>query len=354
MGALRAEDAAIFHFQSLVSKEHGMTTETVQNAETTRNGATMRAVQIARYGGDDVLEVAEVARPVPRPGQVLVKIAGAGVNYYDVKIREGWLSQFFPLNFPHTLGNDFAGTVEAVGEGVTGYHPGDAVFGLITVFHGGTYAEYLAVDATLVRTVPTNLPLHEAAAMPMVYLTAWIALVDHGQIQPGMNVLVHAGAGGVGGAAIQLAKHFGAKVYATCSTRNCDFVYSLGADEVIDYAESDFRHVVKEIDLAVDVIGGDTNLRTFEVMRPGGTIAVVLRNDPVEMANRERLCAEHGVSVKVVAFDTVPERLDTVRELAEAGAIHANVQQTFPLEQAREAHKIAQTRHTRGRIVLLP
>lgn len=331
-----------------------MTAETVSTPATAPEAATMRAVQIARYGGDEVLELTEAARPVPGSGQVLVKIAGAGVNYYDVKIREGWLSQFFPLRFPHTLGNDFAGTVEAVGEGVTEYKPGDNVFGLITVFHGGTYAEYLAVDAALVRRAPANLPLHEAAAMPMVYLTAWIALVEHGQIQPGMNVLVHAGGGGVGGAAIQLAKHFGARVYATCSTHNCEFVYGLGADEVIDYTATDFRHLAKEIDLAVDVIGGDTNLRTFEVMRRGGTIAVVLRNDPVEMANRERLCAEHGVSVKVVAFDTMPERLDRIRELAEAGAIHANVQQTFPLEQAREAHKIAQTRHTRGRIVLVP
>jgi len=331
-----------------------MTTETTQVPAAAPAATTMRAVQIARYGGDEVLELAEVARPEPGPGQVLVKIAGAGVNYYDVKIREGWLSQFFPLAFPHTLGNDFAGTVEAVGEGVTGFQPGDAVFGLITVFHGGTYAEYLAVDAALVRKAPANLPLHEVAAMPMVYLTAWIALVEHGRIQPGMNVLIHAGAGGVGGAAIQLAKHFGAKVYATCSSNNCAFVYGLGADEVIDYTAGDFRHLAKEIDLAVDVIGGDTNLRTFEVMRPGGTIAVVLRNDPVEMAHRERLSAEHGVSVKVVAFDTLPERLDTIRELAESGAIHANVQQTFPLERAREAHKIAQSRHTRGRLVLVP
>lgn len=327
-----------------------MTVET----QGTAGAGTMRAVQIARYGGDEALELAVVTRPAPGPGQVLVKIAGAGVNYYDVKIREGWLSQFFPLRFPHTLGNDFSGTVEAVGAGVTEYRPGDRVFGLITVFHGGTYAEYLAVDASLVRKAPGNMPLHEAAAMPIVYLTAWIALVEHGQVGPGMNVLVHAGSGGVGGAAIQLAKHFGATVYATCSTRNCDFVYSLGADEVIDYTASDFRHLAKEIDIAVDVIGGETNLGTFEVMRPGGTIAVVLRNDPVEMANRERLCAEHGVSVKVVAFDTLPERLETISELAEGGAIHANVQQTFPLDQAREAHKIMQTRHTRGRIVLVP
>jgi NADPH:quinone reductase-like Zn-dependent oxidoreductase len=315
---------------------------------------TMRAVQIGQYGGDEVLALAEVARPTPGPGQLLVQVAGAGVNYYDVKIREGWLSQFFPLRFPHTLGNDFAGTVVAVGEGVEGYAPGDIVFGLITVFHGGTYAEYLAVDAALVRRAPANLPLADVAAMPMVFTTAWIALVEHGKIAPGNRVLIHAGAGGVGGAAIQLAKHFGAHVVATCSTNNCEFLYNLGADEVIDYTASDFRHLAGTVDLAVDVIGGDTNLRTFEVMRPGGVIAVVLRNDPVEMANRERLCAEHNVTVGIVAFDTVPERLDTIRELAEAGAIHPNVQQRFPLEQAREAHKIAQSRHTRGRIVLVP
>jgi NADPH:quinone reductase-like Zn-dependent oxidoreductase len=312
----------------------------------------MQAVQIRQYGGDEVLELVECPKPSAGPGQLLVKIHAAGVNYYDVKIREGWLRQFFPLQFPHTLGNDFAGVVEEVGEGVTGFQPGDRVFGLITVFHGGTYAEYLAVDASLVRHAPANMPLDEAAGLPMVGLTALIALVQLGNLQRGQRVLIHAGSGAVGGAAIQLAKHMGAHVVATCSACNTDFLYTLGADEVVDYTSTDFRTIAKDIDLAVDVIGGDTNMRTFEVMRRGGTIAVVLRNDPVEMANRERLCQEHGVEVKVVAFDTWPEGLDTLRELAEAGHLHGNVQSVFPLSEARAAHQLSQSRHARGKIVL--
>lgn len=313
---------------------------------------TMKAVQIQKYGGDEVLEYVETQRPAPGPGQVLVNIHAAGLNYFDVKIREGWLREFFPVTLPHILGTDFAGEVVALGEGATTYEVGDRVYGMITPFQGGTYAEYLAVDERIIRPAPANVDFVEAAGLPLVGVTAWIALVDLGQIKEGHNVLVHAGSGAVGGATIQLARYFGANVVATCSGRNLDFVRTLGAGTVIDYTTTDFREAVGDVDIAVDVIGGDTNLRTYEVMRPGGTIAVVLRNDPVEIANRERLCQEYGVSVKVVAFDLIPEYLDNVRELVEAGHMHGNVQSVFPLSEARQAHQISQTRHARGKIVL--
>jgi NADPH:quinone reductase-like Zn-dependent oxidoreductase len=316
------------------------------------NNDTMNAVIIRQYGGDEVLEYTAVPKPTPGPGEVLVKIHAAGLNYYDVKIRSGWLHRFFPLRFPHILGNDFAGEVTAVGENVSDYRPGDKVYGMITAFHGGTYAEYLAVPADLIRRAPANMSYEEAAALPMVYLTAWIALVELGELKAEQNVLVHGGSGGVGAACIQIAKHVGANVYATCSAENMEQVRALGADTVIDYQTSDFRTLCKEIDVAMDPIGGQTNLDTYEVMRPGGTIAVVLREDKLEMENRERLSQQYGVTVKVVAFDLRPDLLDTVRELAEDGRINPNIRHIFPLHEARAAHQILQTTHPGGRIVL--
>jgi NADPH:quinone reductase-like Zn-dependent oxidoreductase len=312
----------------------------------------MQAVQIKHYGHEDALELVEVERPTPGPGQVLVKVYAAGVNYYDVKIREGWLSGFFPLRFPHTLGNDFAGEVVELGEGVTEFAVGDKVYGLITVMHGGTYAQYLAVDAQIVRRMPANLSYVEAASLPMAGLSGLIAVHNLAELQPGQTLLYHGGAGGVGVMAIQMAKHLGATVIATCSGPNCDFVASLGADQVIDYTADDFSALCKDIDAAVDPIGGDTNLRTFSVMRRGGRIVVVLRNDPVEMQNRERLCQEHGVEVKVLAFDLYPEGLDTLRTMVEAGHLRPQVRHVFPLREAQKAHQLIQGRHFAGRIVL--
>jgi NADPH:quinone reductase-like Zn-dependent oxidoreductase len=276
----------------------------------------MKAVQINQYGGDEVLEVVEVPVPTPGPDDVLVKIHAAGLNYYDVKIRNGWLSRFFPLRFPHTLGNDFAGEVVAKGDNVSQFEIGDRVYGMITVFHGGTYAEYISVPANIIRKAPANVSLEEAAALPMVMMTAWIALAELGELKEGDNVLVH------------------------------------GGDVVIDYKTTDFREVCKDIDIVMDPIGGETNLHSYEVMRPGGTIAVVLREDAVEMANREPLSKKYDVEVKVVAFDLRPDLLDTVRDVVESGEYDANIKHSLSLDEARQAHQILQTMHPGGRIVL--
>ncbi len=313
---------------------------------------TMKAVQINRYGHDDVLEINDVPVPRPGPGQVLVKIHAAGINYYDIKIREGWLQGFFTLRFPHTLGNDFAGEVVETGEDVTDFAVGDRVFGMITVMHGGTYAQYLAVDAAHIRKMPEGLNYAEAASLPMPGLSALIAVDKLANIQNGHSLLYHVGAGGVGAMSIQMAKSRGAHVIATCSAPNVEFVREIGADEVLDYNTMDFRSVAREVDAAIDPIGGDTNLRTFEVMKRGGVIVVVLRNDPVEMANRERLCQEHQVEVKVLAFDLFPEGLDLLRDQVHAGQLKPVVKHVFPLQEAAAAHRLIQGRHFAGRLVL--
>ncbi len=313
---------------------------------------TMNAVQITQYGGDEVLELVELPIPTPGPDDVLVKIRAAGLNYYDIKVRNGWLQRFFPLQFPHTLGNDFAGDVVAVGENVTGFEEGDRVYGMITVFHGGTYAEYLSVPAAIIRHAPNNMSYEQAAALPMVYLTSWIALMEMGDLEAGDKVLVHGGSGGVGAACVQIAKNHGAYVYATCSTGNIERLKELGADEVIDYTTTDPRTIARNIDIAMDPIGGETNLMTYEMMKPGGTIAVVLREDKLEMDNRDRLSREYDVDVKVVAFDLRPDLLDVVRDEMQNGDYDANVRHVFSLNDVREAHQILQTTHPGGRIVL--
>ncbi len=312
----------------------------------------MKAVQIQNYGGLDALEVRDVPTPTPGPGQALIRIRAAGVNPFDVKIRSGWLAAFYPLTLPHTLGCDYAGEVVEVGEGVTTLAPGQKVFGLVTPMQGGTYAEYLAVDAGLVRPMPAVLSFEDAAALPMVGQTALFALTTLGGLQPGQTVFVHAGSGGVGGAAIQIAKALGARVAATTSTANVEAVKALGADQVIDYKTTDFRTVLKDVDLAIDTVGGEANLATYEVMKPGGAILVVLRGDKTEMENREAMSARYGCQVKVVMFDNEPQLLDTLRDMAERGALSANVRTVLPLEEVKAAHTLSASGRAVGKIVL--
>lgn len=312
----------------------------------------MRVVHVPRYGGPEVLELAERPTPVAGAGEVLVRVLAAGVNPFDYKRRQGWLEPFYPASFPYVPGSDLAGEVAALGAGVTSVALGARVYGQIAPAHGGTYAEFVAVDARLLRVIPHALSFLQAAAVPLPGITAWMALCRLGEVRPGGRVLVHAAAGGVGTAAVQIARHAGAWVAATCGGRHVEFVRGLGADLVVDDETDDFRSLLRDIDVAVDVWGGDTNLRTFDVMRPGGTIVVVLRNDPVEMANRERLSALHGVGVKVVMFETLPEALDAMAPMLASGALAPHVAAVFPLSAAAEAQRLIETRGRRGRVVL--
>ncbi|MDM0032399.1 NADP-dependent oxidoreductase [Variovorax sp. J22P271] len=313
----------------------------------------MKAMQIHEYGDPEVLRVVEIAPPVPGPGQVLVRVRAAGVNPFDAKIRSGWLQAFFPLSLPQTMGGDFAGTVAALGEGAKGFDEGDRVYGMLSPMHGGTYAEYLVLDANLMRHAPRTLSFEEAAGLPMAATTAYIAVAELANVQSGQRVLVHGGAGGVGAAAIQIAKQRGAHVAATCSSGKVELVRSLGADQVIDYTQTDFRVDLQErVDVVIDPIGGETNRRSFEVLRNGGVMAVVLRNDAQEMANRAALSQQHGVTVKEVAFDLRPDLLDTLRELADTGALRPNVQTVLQLDDAAEAHRRLLAGGATGKTVL--
>lgn len=314
----------------------------------------MRAATMEGHGGPDVLKVHEgVPVPAMAPhNEVLVEVHAAGVNPFEAKLRKGWLAMMFPLAPGHVLGCDVAGVVAAKGFDVSELDVGQRVWGLVDTMRSGAYAEYLTAPSYLLRAMPANLGFEEAAAVPMAGCTAWFALVNLGQVQPGQRVLIHAGAGGVGSFAIQIAKHMGAWVATTCSAANIDHCRKMGADEVIDYAATDFTQALHDIDLVIDPIGGEVNQRSYQVLKRGGTLVVILRGDQLEMANRERLMAEHGVTTKVVAYSAQPDILDRLREGFEAGWLEVPLAQVYPLDRIAEAHAQIDTGHTRGKIVL--
>lgn len=313
----------------------------------------MKAMLLERYGDDyDVLAWRETPDPVIGPSDVLVDVHAAGFNPFDGKLRKGWLQRFYPFRLPHVLGNDFAGVVAAVGPAVWGLNAGDRVYGMQDTMRWGSYAERIAVPAANVRRMPANLSFEEAASLPMVYETAWMGLVDMALTRPGELVLVHAGAGGVGSAALQLARALGAHVAATCSPDAVEFVRELGASVTIDYRRQDFKQVLSRVDVVFDPIGGQTNLDSYAVLRRGGRIVVVLREDRLELEHSARLCAEREVVRHVVAFEQRADVLDCIRPMFEQGTLRPVVRRVLPLEAAGEAHRASDAGGARGKVVL--
>lgn len=314
---------------------------------------TMRAASLTGYGGPEVLQLGDVPLPRMAPhNEVLVKVHAAGLNPFEAKLRRGWLHMLFPLEVPHVLGCDVAGEVVAKGFDVSEFEIGDRVYGLVDVVRSGSYAEYCAAPAFLLRKLPSNLSYEQAAAIPMAACTAWYGLKTLGGLKAGDRVLIQAGSGGVGSFAIQIAKHFGAWVATTASAANADYARSLGADQVIDYTAGDFCDAVSDIDIVLDVIGGDVGQRCYQVLKPGGTMLVVLRGDMTEMQHRDANMAKHSVTTKVVAFSAQPELLDTMRPLFETGALKVPLETVLPLTEIVAAHAKLDDGHARGKTVL--
>ena len=313
----------------------------------------MKAMMLERYGdGVDVLALRDAPEPQIGPQDVLVEVHAAGFNRFECKLRKGWLQRFYPLALPHVLGNDFAGVVVARGPAVFGLEVGDRVYGMQETMRWGSYAERVAIRADCVRRMPTNLSFVEAASLPMIYETAWMALVDMARLCPGELLLVHGAAGGVGGAAVQLGRALGAKVAATCSGDAVDMVRTLGANVVIDYRSQKFSQMLTGVDVVFDPIGGQTNLDSYRTMSRGGRICVVLREDPLEIEHSARLCREHGVTRHVVAFEQRADVLDYIRPMFEDGSLQPTVKQVLPLADAPEAHRRSDGGGARGRTVL--
>ncbi|MFF3466934.1 NADP-dependent oxidoreductase [Streptomyces sp. NPDC002619] len=308
---------------------------------------TMRAISQDTLGEPDVLHEIEVERPGPGAGQILVAVHAAGVNPTDWQHRR---HGFFLGEPPFTLGWDVSGVVEAVGLGVSLFQPGDEVFGMLPYPYGvGAYAEYVTGPVRAFVPKPARLGHVEAGALSLAALTAWQALVDTARVQPGQRVLVLGAAGGVGHLAVQIAKARGAYVIGTASTAKSDFVRGLGADEVIDYRTTDVVKEAHDIDLVLDLVGGDDRLRSLETLRPGGILVSTLPADFGEVTER---ATELGVRAAAVFVEHDQAGMAGIAALAESGRLRPHVFATYPLAEAAKAHAEGETGRATGKLVL--
>ncbi|GAB2736367.1 NADP-dependent oxidoreductase [Kitasatospora kifunensis] len=314
--------------------------------------STMRAVVQHGFGGAEVLQVAQVARPVPLPTEVLVRVHAAGINPVDWKTREGSGMARVLGEPPFTLGWDVSGVVAEVGFGVTALKPGDEVYGMPWFPRAaGGYAEYVTAPARQFARKPATIGHEQAAALPLAALTAWQALVDTADVRPGQRVLIHAAAGGVGHLAVQFAKHLGAHVIGTASGPRHEWLTGLGADEVVDYTAVRFEEAVKDIDVVIDLVGDgheNTSTRSLEVLCPGGLLVAIPGAAP-ELAEAAR---SRGVRSTTFLVEPDGPALTRIAELIDAGRIRVEVEEVFPLEQAAQAHARGESGRTRGKLVL--
>jgi NADPH:quinone reductase-like Zn-dependent oxidoreductase len=305
---------------------------------------SMKAMVFSQYGGPDVLRYVDMPDPVAQAGEVVVDVYAASVNGADHKVRRG--DPGHPVQFPHILGRDFSGVVSAAGPEVQDFAVGDAVFGVLDRGKEGTYAQKLAIDAAIIARKPEWLEHVDAAAMGLAGLTALWAIEDTALLKAGETILIHGGAGGVAGLAIQLAHHLGAKVITTASAVNHDYVKSLGAEQVIDYTTQDFTKVVEPCDVVFDTVGGDTGVRSYEVLKPGGRLVWIAATPAGFVPTRQDVVSKRPAVLRDRAH------LQRMLTLLEAGQLKVPPIQRFPLEQAARAHRISEGRHLRGKLVL--
>ncbi len=313
----------------------------------------MKAIVIEKFGGAEELKLRDVAAPVAGPGELLIKVSHAGVNPVDYKIREGYLKEMMPHRFPVIMGWDVAGTVAVLGEGVRGFEPGDRVYAYARKpdVSLGTYAELIAVQAANAAPVPASLSDAQAAALPLAGLTAWQSLHDFAGLERGQTVLVHAGAGGVGSYAIQLAKAAGATVVTTASAAKHAYVKSLGADYAIDYTAADVAAELAKlfpegVDVVMDCVGGETLVKSFPLVKRGGVVVSIVDTPS------EALAIEHGVKAGFVFVSPSGSGLRELGRLVTSGALRAPEVEVLPLADAALAHRKSESRRTVGKIVL--
>lgn len=313
---------------------------------------SMKKVVYHQFGEHDVLQVVSSDIPSPQAGQVLIRVHGAGLNPIDWKTRKGlgFAAQQIESSLPWTPGYDVAGEVVAIGDRVTTLAPGDRVMGLVGFpLGGGSYAEYALAAADELAMVPEELDLVTAGALPLAALTAWQALFEVAELEPGQKILVHAGAGGVGHFAVQFALARGAHVVTTASASNRDFLAELGVHEVIDYHTTDFAEECFGLDVVLDLMGGEIGKRSLRTLGEHGmlvTIPTVTADEVVSAAEAQGLKA-HGMTVRPDAF-----HLDEIAELIEDGDVKVHIDKIFALDQAAQAHELLEGGHVRGKLVL--
>jgi NADPH:quinone reductase-like Zn-dependent oxidoreductase len=303
----------------------------------------MKAVLLTAPGGLENLRYGDTPDPIAGPGDAVVDIHAASVNAADYKVRQHGYPE---MTFPYILGRDFSGVVSAVGDGVTDLKVGDAVFGVADRGQDGAYAEKIAIKAAIVAKKPESLSHEAAAAMGLSSLTALWALEDTGRLTRGETILIQGGAGGVAGFAIQLAKHIGAVVITTASASNTDYVRSLGADQVIDYNAQDFTRAVRDCDVVFDTVGGDVQARSYDVLKPGGRLVFIAPPKPGFQPRQD---------VETLRPPVTRDRahLERMVALLEAGSVWPPNIVRYPLSDAAQAQQVAESRHLRGKLVLV-
>src|SRR5882757_1341040 len=310
---------------------------------------TMKAIRIHNYGGPEVLQYEDAPRPKPQAGEVLVRVKAAGVNPIDWKVREGHMKDFWPHKFPLILGWDLSGVVEEVGPGPVAagrFKIGDEVYSIPDPTRNGAYADYIVVRESELALKPNSLHHIRAATVPLAALTAWQALFDTAQLQPSQRVLIHAGSGGVGHLAVQLAKWKGAYVFATASTKNQDLLRELGVDGPIDYTQQRFEDIARKIDIVLDTIGGETQERSWSVLKKGGNLVSLVQPPSEEKAK------ELGVRAVFVGGRPNGGQLAEIAKIIDSGKLAPVIDRILPLSEAGRAHELSQSGHIRGKIVL--
>lgn len=330
----------------------------------------MKAFVVDRYGRKNGLRDGEMPVPEPRENDVLIQVHAAGVNPLDAKIRDGEFKLILPYRLPLVLGNDLAGVVVRVGSRVRQFKPGDEVYARPHKDRIGTFAEFIAVKEDGVALKPRTLTMEEAASIPLVGLTAWQALIEKGQLKKGQKVLIHAGSGGVGTIAIQLAKHVGATVATTTSARNAELVRQLGADIVIDYKKDDFADILKGYDLVLDTQGGDTLKKSLRVLKPGGRLIGIAGPPDPDFAKEmgasgflktvmrllsyriRKNAKHHDVSYSFVFMRASGDQLSRIAALIDAGSIRPVIDRIFPFASTNEALAYVETGRAKGKVVI--
>jgi NADPH:quinone reductase-like Zn-dependent oxidoreductase len=308
--------------------------------------ATMKAMRFHSYGDPGVLVLEKVPRPEAGAGEVLIQVYAAGVNPLDWKVRAGYVREWLPHRLPLIPGWDVAGIVAAVGPGVTDYQVGDEVYGMLDFGRDGAYAEYVAARAGDLMFRPKTIDHVQGAAVPLAALTAWQALFEVGNLTPWHSVLIHGAAGGVGHFAVQFAKWKGARVLGTASGDHVSYLKDLGADVAIDYRTTRFEEVAKEVDVVLDTIGGETQQRSWQVLKRGGILVATLGISDPEGAQRYEVRGE-GVMVHSDATD-----LTLIGALIYAEEALPTISTVLPLAEAARAHELSQAGHVKGKIVL--
>jgi NADPH:quinone reductase-like Zn-dependent oxidoreductase len=310
------------------------------------NAMTMKAIVAHEYGGPEVLKLEEVPVPTPKEDEMLVKVFAAGVNSFDGALRSGKYAKVFQTQLPWHPGYDIAGIVDKIGGKVTKFKVGDAVYAFISFRTGGGYAEYALAKESDAALKPAAINFLEAAGVPSVALTAWQALVDKANVQSGQTVLIHGASGGVGMCAIPIAKIRGAKVFATASTANQDFLKQVGADVAIDYKTQRFEDIAKDVDVVIDGVGGETLARSYPIVKKGGIVVTLTgRIDQTELD-------KYGIRGASVEVENNGDELAQIGKLIAEGKIKVSIAETFPLAEANKAQAKADTGHARGKIVL--